>query len=53
VLEGDRTDEVPKLKQELNGKIVTYDSNQLACPLIEYNLIVEMRPIVFSVVLWD
>jgi dihydrofolate reductase len=50
VLEGDVVDEVSKLKQELDGEIVVYASNQLGRTLIEHDLADELRLVVFPVV---
>jgi dihydrofolate reductase len=51
VLTGDVVDEVSKLKQELDGDIVVYASYQLDRTLIEYDLVDEVRLVVFPVVL--
>ena len=51
VLKGDVVDEVTKLKHELNGEIVVYASYQLGRTLIEYDLVDELRLVVFPVVL--
>jgi dihydrofolate reductase len=51
VLKGDVVDEVSKLKQELDGEIVTYASYQLGRTLIEHDLVDELRLVVFPVVL--
>jgi dihydrofolate reductase len=44
-------DEVSKLKQELNGRIVVYGSLRLARTLIERDLVDELRLMVYPVVL--
>jgi len=51
VLKGDAVNEVSKLKQELNGKIVVPGSIQLVRALLEHDLVDELRLIVFPVVL--
>jgi len=51
VLEGNVVDEVTKLKQELDGEILVYASYQLGQTLIEYDLVDELRLVVFPVVL--
>jgi dihydrofolate reductase len=51
VLKGDAVSEVSKLKQELDGNIVVYASNQLGRTLIEHDLVDEFRLTVFPVVL--
>ena len=51
VLKGGVVDEVSKLKQELDGEIVVYASCQLVRTLIEHDLVDELRPLVFPVVL--
>lgn len=51
VLKGDVVTEVSKLKQELDGEIVVYASRRLVRTLMEYNLVDELRLIVFPVVL--
>ena len=53
VLTGDASDEVSKLKQELNGEIVVPASFQLLRTLIEHDLVDELRLKVFPVVLGD
>jgi dihydrofolate reductase len=50
VLKGDVTDEVTKLKRELDGDIVVYASYQLERALIEHGLVDELRLFVFPVV---
>jgi dihydrofolate reductase len=51
VLTGDASDEVSKLKQELDGEIVVPASFQLLRMLIEHDLVDELRLKVFPVVL--
>jgi len=51
VLKGDVVDQVSKLKQELEGKIVVYASYQLGHALMEHDLVDELRVVVFPVVL--
>ena len=51
VLTGDVVEEVTRLKQELAGDIVVYASYQLDRTLIEYDLVDEVRLVVFPVVL--
>jgi dihydrofolate reductase len=51
VLKGDVTDEVAKLKQEVDGDILVYASYQLARTLIEHDLVDEVRLVVFPVLL--
>jgi dihydrofolate reductase len=51
VLRGDVVTEVFKLKQELDGEIVIPASYQLGRTLIEYDLVDELRLVVFPVVL--
>jgi dihydrofolate reductase len=51
VLQGDVVDEVAKLKQELNGEIVTPGSFQLLRTLMEHDLVDELRLKIFPVVL--
>jgi len=53
VLTGDPSDEVSKLKQELDGEIVVPASFQLLRMLIEHDLVDELRLKVFPVVLGD
>ena len=50
VLKGDVTDEVTRLKRELDGDIVVYASYQLERALIEHDLVDELRLFVFPVV---
>jgi dihydrofolate reductase len=51
VLKGDVVAEVSKLKQELDGEILVYASYQLVRTLIDYDLVDELRLVVFPVVL--
>jgi dihydrofolate reductase len=51
VLKGDVTEEVAKLKQEIDGDIVVHGSGQLVQTLIEHDLVDELRLMVFPVVL--
>ena len=51
VLTGDASDEVSKLKQELDGEIVVPASFQLLRMLIEHDLVDELRLKIFPVVL--
>ena len=51
VLEGDVVDQVSMLKHELDGEIVVAASFELGRTLIEYDLVDELRLMVFPVVL--
>lgn len=51
VLSGDVVEEVPKLRQRLDGNIVIHGSPQLVQTLIEHDLIDELRVMIFPVVL--
>jgi dihydrofolate reductase len=51
VLKGDVVEEVSKLRQKIDGEIVVYASRQLVRTLMEYDLVDELRLIVFPVVL--
>jgi dihydrofolate reductase len=51
VLKGDVVTEVTKLKQKLDGEIHVPASHQLACTLIEHELVDELRLVIFPVVL--
>jgi dihydrofolate reductase len=51
VLRGDVITEVSKLKQELDGEIVVPASYQLGRTLMEYDLVDELRLVIFPVVL--
>ncbi len=51
VLNGDVTDAVSKLKQDIDGEILVYASYQLARTLLEHDLVDELRLVVFPVVL--
>jgi dihydrofolate reductase len=51
ILSGDAVNEVSKLKRELHGAIVVYASIHLVHPLMEHNLVDELRLTLFPVVL--
>jgi len=51
VLAGDPADEVTKLKQEIDGQIIVSASRQLVRTLLEYDLVDELRLMVYPVVL--
>jgi dihydrofolate reductase len=51
VLKGDAVSEVSKLKQEISGEILVYASYQLVHTLMEYDLVDELRLVIFPVVL--
>jgi dihydrofolate reductase len=51
VLNGDLTEEVSKLKQQVDGNVVVHGSAQLVQALIERDLVDELRLMVFPVVL--
>jgi len=51
VLKGDVIDEVSKLKQEIDGEIVVAASFQLWHTLMEYDLVDELRLMIYPVVL--
>jgi dihydrofolate reductase len=51
VLKGDVVSEVSKLKRELDGEIVVYASRPLVQTLMEYDLVDELRLMVYPVVL--
>ena len=51
VLNGDPADEVTKLKQEIDGQIIVSASRQLVRTLLEYDLVDELRLMVYPVVL--
>jgi dihydrofolate reductase len=53
VLDGDLVESVTKLKQDLDGDIVVHGSAQLAQALLDYDLVDELRLMVFPVVLGD
>ena len=50
-LRGNVVDGVSKLKQQLNGDIVVYASFQLVRPLLEHDLVDELRLLIYPVVL--
>jgi dihydrofolate reductase len=51
VLEGDLSESVPKLRDEVDGDVVVHGSAQLVQALIERGLVDELRLMVFPVVL--
>jgi len=51
VLEGDVTEEVARLREEVDGDIVVHGSAQLVQALLEHDLVDELRLMVFPVVL--
>ena len=51
VLNGDVVKEVSKLKQEVDGEIVVYASNQLVHTLLEHDLVDEVRLMIYPVAL--
>jgi dihydrofolate reductase len=51
VLKGDAVNEVSKLKQQLDGDIVVAASFQLVQPLLEHDLLDELRLMIYPVVL--
>ena len=51
ILNGDATNEISKLKRQLDGDIVVYASFQLVRTLIEHDLVDELRLMVYPVVL--
>jgi dihydrofolate reductase len=53
VLKGEVVNEVPTLKQELDGEIVVPASRQLVRTLMEHDLVDELRLMVYPVVLGD
>ena len=53
ILRGDVASEVSRLKRRLEGEIVVYGSLQLVRTLIEYDLVDEVRLMVYPVVLGD
>jgi dihydrofolate reductase len=50
VLSGEPTEEVGRLKREINGQILVYGSTRLAQTLIEHRLVDELRLLVHPVV---
>ena len=53
VLAGDAVNAVGRLKQELDGNIVSYASFQLGRTLMEHDLVDELRLMIYPVVLGD
>lgn len=51
VVDGDLTEEIPKLRDEVDGDIVVHGSAQLVQALVEHGLVDELRLMVFPVVL--
>jgi dihydrofolate reductase len=51
VLQGDTVDEVSKLKREIDGEIVVAGSIQLVRALIDYDLVDELRLLIYPVML--
>lgn len=51
VLEGDFTDSVPRLKEQIDGNIVVHGSNMLVHGLLEHDLVDELRLMTFPVIL--
>src|SRR5215208_3646582 len=51
VLKGEVTEEVARLRQELDGDVVVHGSPQLVQALIEHDLVDELRLMVFPIVL--
>ena len=51
VLDGDVSEQVTKLKDELDGDVVVHGSAQLVQTLVEHDLVDELRLMVFPVVL--
>jgi dihydrofolate reductase len=51
VLEGDLSESVPKLRDEVGGDVVVHGSAQLVRALIDHGLVDELRLMVFPVVL--
>jgi dihydrofolate reductase len=51
IIGGDVVSEVSKLKREIHGEILVYASYQLVHTLIEYDLVDELRLVIFPVVL--
>ena len=51
VLEGDFTESVPRLKEQIDGNIVVHGSSMLVHGLLEHDLVDELRLMVFPVIL--
>jgi dihydrofolate reductase len=51
VLEGDFTESVPRLKEEIGGNIVVHGSDSLVHGLLEQDLVDELRLMIFPVIL--
>jgi dihydrofolate reductase len=51
VLDGDLAEEVPKLREQVDGDVVVHGSAQLVQALVEHGLVDELRLMVFPVVL--
>lgn len=51
VLEGDFTESVPRLKEQIDGNIVVHGSNMLVHGLLEHDLVDELRLMIFPVIL--
>ena len=49
VVDGDLTEEIPKLRDEVDGDIVVHGSAQLVQALVEHGLVDELRLMVFPV----
>jgi dihydrofolate reductase len=51
VLEGDFTESVPRLKEQIDGNIVVHGSDMLVHGLLEHDLVDELRLMIFPVIL--
>ncbi|HET8651055.1 MAG TPA: dihydrofolate reductase family protein [Gaiellaceae bacterium] len=51
VLEGDFTESVPRLKDQVEGNVVVHGSNMLVHGLLEHDLVDELRLMIFPVIL--
>lgn len=51
VLEGEFTESVPRLKEQVDGNIVVHGSNTLVHGLLEHDLVDELRLMIFPVIL--
>ena len=51
VLEGEFTESVPRLRQEVEGNIAVHGSNQLVHGLLDHDLVDELRLMIFPVIL--